>query len=131
MTSMQYKIFTWKENPETFRIQAVRVPEYTINELGKYDYTGLGPMCRIISGSGVFRGKYAYEDFNTLQVLMANGVPGDLIHPIWGTISAYLTELEMSSESRENYVEYSFTFREADETGVIPALPSDWEELPR
>lgn len=125
MDSMKYKIFTWLDNPETFEIYAVREPEYTIDELGNYNYTGLGPMCRIISGSGVFRGGRAYENFNTLLVLMANGVAGDLIHPIWGTISAFLTELTMKSESRQGYVEYTFTFREADETGMIPALPRD------
>lgn len=129
MESMFYKGFRWFENPEVLRIHAIRVPEYTINQLGKYDYTGLGPMCRIISGSGVFCGEYAYEQYHSLEVLMANGVPGDLIHPIWGTISAYLIELEMKSESRDEYVEYSFTFREADEEGVIPPLPSDWEPI--
>lgn len=128
MDRMKYKAFTWPENPETFEIHAVRVPQYTVNDLGDYDYTGLGPMCRIISGSGVFRGTYAYQNFNALQVMMANGVAGDLVHPLWGTISAFLTELEMKSESRPNYVEYSFGFREADESGMIPALPSGWQD---
>lgn len=128
MDKMKYKTFVWQENPETFHIQAVRVPEYIIDENGNYDYQGLGPMCRIITGSGIFRGEYCFENFNTLQVLMANGTPGDLVHPIWGTICAYLTELQMKSEAEEGCVEYSFSFREADESGVIPALPKDWQD---
>lgn len=128
MDQMKYKEFVWLENPETFRIQAVREPQYTINDLGDYDYTGLGPMCRIISGSGVFRGEYAYENYNTLQVMMTNGVAGELVHPLWGEIPAFLTKLEMTNGSREGYVAYSFTFREADENGGIPQLPSNWED---
>lgn len=125
MATMKYKTFTWMELPEVLRIRAVRAPEYEIDEDGRYNYTGLGPLCRIISGEGVFRGQYAYEYFNALQVLMAAGTAGDLAHSTWGTISCFLTEVEMGQESREGYVAYSFTFREADESGVIPALPED------
>ena len=126
MDLMKYKIFTWPDNPETFHMEAVREPKYTVDELGDYNYTGLGPMCRIITGTGVFRGENAYNHFNTLLVLMANGVAGDLIHPIWGTISAFLIELKMEQDSREGFVTYSFTFREADEDGSIPALPQNY-----
>ena len=122
---MQYKGFTWMELPESLRIRAVRSPEYVIDEDGKYNYTGLSPLCRIISGEGVFRGKYAYEYFNALQVLLATGTAGDLVHSTWGTISAFLTEVEMAEDSREGYVAYSFVFREADESGLIPVLPEE------
>lgn len=125
---MKYKAFTWVENPEFLRIQAVRTPMYIIDDQGKYDYQGLGPMCRIVTGSGVFRGDLAYESFNTLQVMMANAEPGELIHPYWGNMSAFLIGLEMENEGRENYVAYSFIFREADESGRIPALPDNWKE---
>lgn len=125
---MKFKIFTWQENPELLRIQAVRTPEYTVDENGKYDYTGLGPMCRIVTGSGVFRGEFAYENFNALQVLLANGTAGELVHPVWGTMSAFLIGLEMENEGREDFVAYSFTFREADESGCIPALPDNWKD---
>ena len=125
MATMKYKSFTWMELPETLRIRAVRAPEYEISEDGKYSYTGLSPLCRIISGEGVFRGEYAYEYFNALQVLLATGTAGDLEHSIWGTISAFLTEVEMGQDSREGYVSYSFVFREADESGLIPALPEE------
>lgn len=125
MDKLKYKFWTWPENPETFRIEAVMQPMYTIADDGTISYEGLGPLCRIITGSGVFRGADAKEDFNALAVIMATGTVGDLVHPVWGTIQAYLTGLKMEEESRENCIVYSFTFREADESGKIPALPDD------
>lgn len=125
MDRMKFKTFTWPENPEEFRIQAVRAPQYIVTELGDYDYTGLGPLCRVISGSGVFCGEYAVQNYNTLQVLMANGTAGELAHPLWGTISAFLTGLTMDMEGREQYIAYTFTFREANEDGMIPRLPDE------
>lgn len=125
VATMKYKTFVWTELPEVFRIRGVRVPEYEIDANGKCNYTGLGPLCRIISGEGVFRGKYAYENFNALQVMLANGTAGDLEHSTWGKISCFLTEVEMGQDAREGYVSYAFTFREADESGMIPALPEE------
>lgn len=125
MNNLKYKVWTWPENPETFRIQAVREPLYTIAEDGTIQYEGLGPLCRVISGSGVFRGAEAVDNFNALSVLMATGTVGELVHPQWGTIKAYLTGLDMEQESRDGYILYSFTFREADEKGMIPALPDN------
>lgn len=123
MDKLKYKFWTWPENPETFLIEAVRQPMYTVADDSSISYEGLGPLCRIITGKGVFRGADAVTSFNALAVIMATGTVGDLVHPVWGTISAYLTGLKMGEESRENYIPYSFTFREADESGMIPVLP--------
>lgn len=127
MDKLKYKFWTWPENPETFLIEAVRSPMYTVAEDGTISYEGLGPLCRIITGKGVFHGVDATGNFNALAVIMATGTVGDLVHPKWGTIKAYLTGLKMEEESRENCIVYSFTFREADENGMIPALP-DYED---
>ena len=125
MERMQFKTFVWPENPESFRIQAVRSPIYTVNEDQDYVYDGLGPLCRIVSGTGVFYGEYAVQNYNTMQVLMANGTAGELKHPLLGNMQAFLTGLEMGMEGREDYIVYSFTFREANEDGVIPPLPEE------
>ena len=127
MDKMKFKTFTWMDNPETFRIEAVRTPIYTINDTQDYVYEGLGPMCRIISGKGVFYGEYAVQNYNTMQVLMSNGTAGELVHPLWGTMQAFLTGLTMDMEGREDYIAYTFTFREADGEGNIPPLPEDME----
>ena len=127
MNKLTYKFWTWPENPETFLIDAVREPLYTIADDGTISYLGLGPLCRTISGKGVFQGADANNHFNALAVIMANGTVGELIHPTWGTIKAYFTELKMEEDSREEYIVYSFAFREADESGMIPPLP-EYEE---
>ena len=123
MANLKFRMFTWPENPETFGIRAVMSPMYTIANDGTISYQGMGPLCRVITGRGVFCGSKAVSNFNALSVIMATGEVGDLVHPQWGTIRAYLTELEMDQESREGYIAYSFTFREADESGGIPQLP--------
>ncbi len=125
---MKFRMFRWLENPEQFGIRAVCVPEYEKNEYGAYDYTGISPLCRIFTGSGVFCGDEAVEQFNALAVLMAVREQGELYHPVWGTTTAMLTELEMAQESRPDYIVYSFTFRETDEKGSIPWLPETGEQ---
>ena len=125
LNRMQFKTFVWPENPESYHIRAVRSPIYTVTEDQDYAYNGLGPMCRIVTGKGVFCGEYAVQNYNTLQVLMANGTVGELKHPLWGNMQAFLTGLEMDLEGREDYIVYSFTFREANEDGMIPPLPEE------
>ena len=120
---MSFHVFRWLENPEYFGIRAVCAPEYEENGYGAYDYTGMGPLCRVFTGKGVFCGDEAVQQFNALSVLMAVRKQAELYHPVWGTTSAMLTELEMSQQSRPDYIEYSFTFRETDEKGTIPKLP--------
>lgn len=120
---MKFMMFTWDHNPEEFRIEAYCQPEYTVNELGVYEYVGLGPMCRVISGRGVFSGPDANQNFNALAVIMAMRKPGELVMPVWGTIQACLTELKLEHGSRPEHVVYSFVFRETDDIGGIPRLP--------
>lgn len=123
MDKMKFMMFTWRDNPEEYRISAHCVPEYAPNNMGGYDYTGIGPMCRVITGRGVFCGEDANQMFNALAVIMAARREGELSHPVWGTTTAYLTDLTMEQESRPEYIVYTFTFRETDETGAIPRLP--------
>lgn len=123
MDKMKFRMFTWPENPEEFGISAHCIPSYTPNSAGGYDYLGLSPMIRVFTGRGVFCGADASQRFNALAVIMAQAQEGELTHPVWGTTSAYLTDLVMEQESRPEYIVYSFTFRETDETGCIPHLP--------
>lgn len=123
MDKMRFGVFTWQENPESFCMEAVREPIYVEDEYGVLQYDKMGPVCRVITGAGVFRGQFAYQDFNTLHVLMQTGVAMELVHPLWGTYSAILTELTLRNTSRDHYVEYTFTFREADLNGSVPRLP--------
>lgn len=128
MDKLKFRMFTWPENPETFQIRAFREPQYTQNGDGTLNFEGLASLCRVITGSGVFCGADAVDDFNALAVIMATGTLGELVHPVWGTINAYFTGLNLEQESREDYVVYSFEFREANEDGTIPPLPDTNDE---
>ena len=123
MDRMKFMMFRWPENSEEFGISAHCVPSYTPNDIGGYDYTGITPVIRVFKGRGVFCGADAHERFNALAVIMALGHEGELFHPVWGTTTAYLTDLQMEQESRPEHIVYSFTFRETDEHGCIPHLP--------
>ncbi len=127
MDKISFRMFKWPQNPEVFEIYASREPQYQTGTDGLIQYTGLGPLCRTIKARGVFQGPSAHSRFNALSVIMATGSVGDLVHPIWGTISAYITQLNMEQDSRENYVAYSIVFREANESGEIPHLPDGIE----
>ncbi len=125
MDKIKFEHFIWPQNPEKFQVNAQMEPLYTIDPDGSIHYKGLGPLCRVIRGSGVFQGSKAAEYFNTLSVYMAAKLFGKLVHPIWGTFQVYLVELKMKQSSREDYIEYSFVFREADSKGMIPMLPGN------
>lgn len=128
MEKLTYKGWSWPQNPEQFLIDAVREPEYSTAEDGTKTYEGLSPLCRTISGKGVFSGAGAAASYKALAAFLETDTAGALVHPVWGTINACLLELKMEAESRENWVVYSFVFREADTEGSIPVLsrPSNW-----
>lgn len=120
MTKMSFANFTWPNNPEQYEEVCVRQPRYIIVGNGEEEYAGLGPVVRVITGSGAFFGSDAYADFKTLQSQMELMEPAILTHPVWGTRRVYLTELKSRMEPKENYVAYSFEFREVDSSGKIP-----------
>jgi prophage DNA circulation protein len=120
MEKMTFKKFTWPRNPEVYNQSWEREPVYEKNEADEMAFTGMGPKKLTITGSGCFSGDTAYADFKKLAALMEEATTGSLVHPVWGTMTAYLTGLELTQEPRENYVAYRFTFREADSQGAIP-----------
>lgn len=117
MDKLKYKTFTWPNNPAHCHVEASREPRYNPETKA---FSGLGPVCRTITGSGAFFGVNAYTQFKALAVLLGESTAGTLNHPIWGSCTAFFTELTLEQEPREGYVAYTFTFREADSTGGIP-----------
>lgn len=98
----------------------MREPVYTKNAAGEAVFSGMGPVKRTVTGSGVFFGENAYADFRQLLALYNGDGCGALVHPVWGTLNAYFTELVLTQEPKSNYVAYKFEFREADADGNIP-----------
>ena len=80
----------------------------------------MGPMKRVVTGSGAFFGANATADFTKLATLFASAETGVLHHPIWGKRTVYFTKLQMTQSPKSDYVAYSFEFSEVDADGAIP-----------
>lgn len=120
MNKLVYKEYVWPQNPDHYQQDYLREPVYEKNELGETVFTGMGPMKRTISGSGVFFGETAYTDFLALAKVFEDSTSGSLVHPAFGTYRCFFTELRLTQEPKSNYVAYRFEFREADADGNIP-----------
>lgn len=119
MAFLSYKTFVWPRNPHTYQETVSREPKYHTEDGVTY-FDGMGDMRRVITGSGVFFGEGAFDQFKLLMKLAEEGSPGNLEHPVWGIRYCYLTGLEMTQEPRENYVSYRFEFTQALANGVVP-----------
>lgn len=118
--SLKFKTFTWPNQPEEYREEWVREPVYVRSGAGNDVFSGMGPAKRVITGSGVFFGTDAHNDFKALEALFEETGTGTLIHPFYGSRMVYFTGLELRENTRRDYAAYSFEFTEADEAGTIP-----------
>lgn len=112
LAPMRYKNFTWPHNPKTYSIGYERQTAVHKVPMGVYTIQDMGRTCRVMRGEGEFFGKDAYATFKKLATVFYDTGPGTLFHPVWMTTSAYFTELKLTQEPREDYVAYSFAFRE-------------------
>lgn len=119
MDYLSYKTFVWPHNPHTYQEEYSREPQYYTQD-GQSNFTGMGEMKRIITGSGVFYGEDAFAQFKKLAALFEDGTAGNLEHPVWGIRYCYFTGLELTQEPKDNYVSYRFTFTGALTNGVVP-----------
>lgn len=120
MDKLTYKGFVWPQNPTEYCQHYQRKPTYAEDETGRDVFLGLSGRRYTITGSGVFTGENACTYFSHLAALCDDPLAGPLVHPVWGTVSAFLTELQMEQDARENCISYSFTFQVADANGCIP-----------
>ena len=120
MEKLIYQTFTWPVNPETYHEDFRREAVYARTDGGDTVFSGMGPMKRVITGSGAFFGSDAYTNFNKLAALFAAGGMGTLTHPVCGARTVYFTQLQMTQSPKSDYVAYSFEFSEADADGAIP-----------
>ena len=120
MDKLVYKSFTWPTNPEVYHEDCVRDALYARTDDGDSVFSGMGPLKRVITGSGAFFGSSAADDFKRLAVLLTSPEKGALVHPVWGTRSVYFTKLQLTQNPKSDFVAYSFEFQEADADGAIP-----------
>lgn len=120
MNKLSFKDFTWPTNPEEYHEDFAREACYDKNAAGDSVFSGMGPMKRVITGSGAFFGVDAYTDFARLAALFAQSSTGTLTHPVFGERTVYFTKLKMRQSPKSDYIAYSFAFTEADADGAIP-----------
>ena len=122
LTPMRYKDYTWPHNPETYSVEYRRQVVVHKVPFGQYVLQDVGETCRIFQGEGTFAGPDAYEQFQALSEVFAQGGAGLLVHPIWRTTSAYFISLKLEEKPLPDYVHYSFAFWEdcgAYSTGLM------------
>lgn len=119
MYPLSYKTFVWPQNPHTYREATTRTPIYVTQDGITY-FEGMSDLKRVITGSGVFYGADAYDQYKKLQKLAEETAAGNLEHPIFGIRYCYLTLLEVTQEPREDYVSYRFEFTQAKANGEVP-----------
>ena len=120
MDKLKFKTFTWPTNPEVYHEDFVREALYVRTDDGESVFSGMGPMKRVITGSGAFFGAEAYTSFEALAALFAETNQGLLIHPVCGNRLVFFTKLQMAQSPKSDYVAYSFEFKETDAEGAIP-----------
>ena len=116
---MKFKDYIWPQDPHTYRETVSREPLY-VTQNGETSYNGISSTHRIITGSGVFYGMDAYDNFKTLVTVAADSSPGELFHPVWGKRYCYFTKLEFTQGPAEDLISYSFEFIQAESDGTVP-----------
>lgn len=112
LSPMRYKNYIWPHNPRVYTIDYARKMAANKLPFGRYVLQDLGQTHRIMAGEGEFVGEGAYEQFGRLASVFYNDGPGQLVHPLWQTASAYFVSLRLEQEPRHDYVRYSFVFWE-------------------
>ena len=113
MLRMRFGSFVWPNNPRTYTISCKRQTAVHKVPMGGFVLQDLGRTATVMKGEGEFFGADAYSTFLELLAVFQKGGRGTLVHPVWQTAGAYLTELELTQEPRDDYVAYRFTFCEA------------------
>lgn len=113
LLAMQFKDFTWPNNPKTYTLHAERLAPAHKIPMGDFCVQELGKSAIELRGEGEFFGDRAYEDFRRLLAVFGEDGAGRLVHPIWQCDAAYFTELKLTQQPRRDYVAYRFCFRQS------------------
>ena len=129
MTSspMRFKDYVWPHNPRIYEIEFTRAFAERKIPFGMYALQSLGRSGRVLRGEGEFTGRGAYAEFKKLASVFCEESPGVLVHPVWQTSRAWFVSLLLREEPREDYVAYSFEFRECCggwDAGAASSLPA-------
>lgn len=110
---MRFDGMSLRHNPAALRIEN----RENIRELGspccEPDSVGLGIAMRRISGEGELYGADCIAQYRALEALHRSGRRAKLVLPHMPPLYAYLKELSLTAEPKEDVLSYRFTFIEA------------------
>lgn len=109
---MQFRTFTWPNDPETLSLSYRRAADMLPGENGLWTLENQAQLGRVVEGEGVFFGPDAYDSFRELSALMQSGISGSLTLPHWGQMQALMTQLSVTETAGNCYLKYRFTFLE-------------------
>lgn len=121
---MRFNGFTFRHNPSRLKIEDAQSVPVILPPFDAPDSIGLGRRPRIIRGEGELCGADCVEQYRALHALYRQGVRGLLTLARMAPMTAYLKELVLTAEPREDILAFSFCFIEArGEACAVSAQP--------
>lgn len=110
---MRFDGFCFTHNPAKLKIEDTDNIVAILSPFDVPDSLRLGRRLRVIRGEGELYSADCIEQYNTLYTLYAQGHRGLLSLPHMAPMTAYLKELGLIAEPREDVLTFSFSFIEA------------------
>lgn len=121
---MRFGGFTFGHNPSKLKIDDDQNIAAVLPPFGEPDSVRLGRRPRVIRGEGELYGTDCIAQYNALCALYAQGRRALLCLPHMAPMTAYLRELILTAEPREDILGFAFTFIEArGEAETVSAEP--------
>lgn len=112
LAPMRFGGVSMRHNPSKLSISGKnRIREY-LSPCCEADSRVMGRELYRVSGEGVLYGKDCFEQYSTLKRLQMNQAPSKLVLPRMQPMYAYLNELSMTAEPKDDVLFYRFEFIE-------------------
>ena len=110
---MRFDGYTFGHNPEKLKIEDADHIEAILSPFSEPDSLRIGRRLRVVSGEGELFGADCIDQYNALRELYLQGRRGLLSLPHMAPMTAYLKELHLTAEPREDLLGIRFVFIEA------------------
>ena len=110
---MRFAGCTFRHNPSKLRIEDAALMDAPQSPFAPPDSFRLGRKARIIRGEGELYGADCITQYRGLCALFERGERGLLSLPQLPPMTAYLSELRLEAEPREDVLSFAFAFVEA------------------
>ncbi len=111
--AMRFGGYTFRHNPSKLEIEEADNIVSILSPFDEPDSIRLGRRLRVIRGEGELYGPDCLEQYSGLHALYAQGRRGLLSLPHMAPMTAYLKELRLIAEPREDVLTFRFVLIEA------------------